>query len=79
MKGEGLKKSELDKFLKYAEYMRGKNKRKLQEYHEMKVIQEKEESEKEKVKKSIFKNYDTEFTNPSDYIMEEVEEHDEEF
>ena len=45
--------------MKYAEYMRGKNKRKLQEYHEMKIIQEKEDREKEQVKKSIFKNYDT--------------------
>lgn len=41
MKEDVLKKSELEKFLKYAEYMRGKNKQKLLEYYKMKCEQEK--------------------------------------
>ena len=35
MKEEALKKSEIEKFLKYAEFMRGRNRGRLEEYYKI--------------------------------------------
>ena len=69
MKGEAFPKEDLEKYLKYAEYMRGKNKRRLKEYYEMKVREDKETKGKRLGRKLFEEDFD---------FMEQVMENDDE-